>query len=151
VASGSTADADTAAPVAANLDTARLAEGLYELRAQATDAAGNTGTSAIRTTRVDNTAPTGALTAPSDGTTVGTGATTVTAGASDGGSGVGSVTFQFRVAGSGLYTDIDSETSAPYQTSWTPPLTGSFELRVRGVGQTGNALTSRPISGPVAA
>ena len=49
---------DSTPPFTASLDTTLLTDGLYDLRAIATDGA-NVVTSNVVTTRVDNTAPTG--------------------------------------------------------------------------------------------
>src|SRR5581483_6216480 len=136
---------DASAPFAASLDTTGLADGSYDLRAVASDQAGNESTSTLRTIRVDNTKPTGSLTAPAGGASV-SGATALTATAADTGSGVASVTFQYRVAGGGTYTDAATDTSSPYESSWTPPLAGSFELRLRVADRAGNVLETVPVT-----
>jgi hypothetical protein len=141
-----TFDTDTAAPFTATLSTTGLSDGDYDLRAVSTDGAGHTAASQTRTVRVDNTAPTGSLTAPAAGATVGTSATAVTATADDTGSGVASVTFQYRVAGGGVYTDIGSDTSSPFEASWTPPLAAAFELRVKVSDHAGNVFTSAAVT-----
>ena len=139
-----TFETDTSAPFTATLDTIPLADGLYDLRAQAIDATNNTGTSATRTIRIDNTAPSGSLTSPAAGETLDNDSTTLTANAADTGSGVNAVTFQFRVAGGGQYTDVQSDSNSPYAASWTPPLSGSFELRVKVADNAGNVFTGDP-------
>ena len=48
---------DTITPYSTTWDTTGVADGLYDLRVVTTDNASNTSTSAIRTVRVDNTAP----------------------------------------------------------------------------------------------
>ena len=58
-------------PWSASFDTTAVADGNYELRATAVDAGGNSGTSGVVTTRVDNTDPSGLLTAPGGGATIG--------------------------------------------------------------------------------
>ena len=88
-------------PWSASFDTTAVADGSYELRAIAVDAGGNSGTSGIATTRVDNTDPSGLLTAPGGGATVGGSAVALSATGSDSGSGVASVTWQARVSGGG--------------------------------------------------
>jgi Bacterial Ig domain/Bacterial Ig-like domain len=58
---------DTSAPFAANWDTTAVSDGLYDIRAVATDTVGNTGTSLVSNRRVDNTAPNTAIdTQPGD-------------------------------------------------------------------------------------
>ena len=49
--------ADTTAPYGVSWDTTAIADGLYDLRAVATDTAGNSDTSVVANRRVDNTAP----------------------------------------------------------------------------------------------
>src|SRR5207244_4051421 len=48
---------DTSAPFTASWSTTSVSDGLYDIRAVAADAAGNTGTSVVINRRVDNTAP----------------------------------------------------------------------------------------------
>ena len=47
---------DTSAPYAANWNTGAVADGLYDLRAVATDTLGHTTTDVVASRRVDNTA-----------------------------------------------------------------------------------------------
>ena len=55
----------TGSPYQVSWDTTGVADGLYDLRVVTTDNVGNTTTSAtVANVRVDNTAPTGSLTAP---------------------------------------------------------------------------------------
>ena len=147
LSSGSTwADAcsDTASPFGSCAwDTTDVADGLYDLRAIATDATGNALTSATVTSRrVDNTAPTVALTAPS-GTLSGTGVS-LTATASDAGSGVTSVAFERSVAGANTWVSICTDNVAPYTCSFnTAALAdGSYDLRARAVDGAGNQTSS---------
>ena len=57
--------ADTASPYTVSWDTLASADGVYDLRVVTTDRVGNTFTSAtVANVRVDNTAPTGSITAP---------------------------------------------------------------------------------------
>jgi hypothetical protein len=51
-------------------NTGSVADGTYDLRARATDNAGNTANSALRTVTVDNTAPTVSSSLPADGSLV---------------------------------------------------------------------------------
>ncbi|NUT55306.1 MAG: hypothetical protein HOQ03_04900, partial [Thermoleophilia bacterium] len=95
---------DSSAPYAATLDTTALADGLYDLRVFTTDAAGNAeATPATIQVRVDNTSPTGSLTAPSAGADVG-GTVALTSSSADAGSGVATVQFQRSPAGAGTWT-----------------------------------------------
>jgi hypothetical protein len=62
---------DTSSPWSVPFDTAPLSDGLYDLRAVATDTVGNDGTSVVRAgIRIDNTAPTLLATEPVEGATV---------------------------------------------------------------------------------
>src|SRR5205085_160255 len=54
----------TTSPYTFDWNTASRADGSYDLRVVTTDVSGNTTTSASRTVLVDNTAPTGGITAP---------------------------------------------------------------------------------------
>jgi hypothetical protein len=121
-------------------------DGTYEVRAKATDAGGNSGTSAVVTTSVDNTDPTGLLTAPGDGATVG-GTINLAASASDAGSGVASVTWQTQSGGGG-FSDIASDSSAPYYGIWSVSglPSGVYDLRIVVTDLAGNTFTSAPIS-----
>jgi hypothetical protein len=121
-------------------------DGTYEVRAKATDAGGNSGTSAVVTTRVDNTDPSGLLTAPGDGATVG-GTVNLTANASDSGSGVASVTWQAQTGGGG-FADIASDSSAPFSATWSVGglPSGAYDLRIVVTDLAGNSFTSAPIT-----
>ena len=67
--SWTTISTDTSAPFVASFDTTAVADGSYDLRVVATDAAGNQTVSASVSGRtVDNTAPTASLDTPPDGT-----------------------------------------------------------------------------------
>jgi hypothetical protein len=127
------------------LNTALLADGSYELRARATDAAGNVADSTL--TRVaDNTAPTGSV--PQPGPLRGTVDVAITA--SDGaGTGVASVTGQFRQVGTSTWTDVCADTAAPFactalDTTLYPD--GLYEARaivIDGIGlSTTTAITT---------
>jgi len=112
-----TISVDSTAPFGASLDTTALADGLYDLHAIATD--GMTPvTSNVVTTRVDNTPPTGSVTAPAAGSTVGGPNVTLKATVADAGSGVASV--QYRVDGSPVGTASSSPWSLAWNASSTP-------------------------------
>jgi chitinase len=147
LSSGSTwalACSDTAAPFGSCAwNTAGVADGLYDLRAIATDAAGNALTSATVTSRrVDNTAPATALTAPA-GTLSGA-SVALSATATDAGSGVTSVAFERSVAGAGSWVSICTDNAAPYTCTFnTSALAdGSYDLRARATDGAGNQATS---------
>ena len=120
------------------------ADGDVRVLARVSDRAGNTLDSAIQDVLVDNTSPTGALTAPADGATLGGASVTVSSDSADAGSGVDSAEFQRRPAGGGAWTTIDTDTTSPYSASWnTTPLTdGDYDLRVITTDEAGNTFTS---------
>ena len=135
-------------PWSASFDTTAVADGNYELRATAVDAGGNSGTSGVVTTRVDNTDPSGLLTAPGGGATVGSSAVPLAATGSDGGSGVASVTWQARVSGGGGFGDVASDSSAPFAATWdvTSLPSVAHDLRIVVTDLAGNTFTSPSIT-----
>ena len=140
------AAADTASPYAASWDTTTLTDGLYDLRVITTDVAGNSLTSAtIANVRVDNTAPTGSITAPAAAANI-RGTVSVTANSADtGGSGVASALFQRSPAGTDTWTNIaTADTTSPYTASWntTGVTDGLYDLQVVTTDRAGNTLTS---------
>src|SRR5207245_2355149 len=148
---GSSINTDTTAPFSASLDTSTLTDGLYDCRVVATDGTGNTGTSAVRANRrVDNTPPTGALTAPAPGATVGGTNVHLAASTADGaaGSGVASVTYEMRPTGGGSFTTISSSTTAPFDGTWntTGLATGDYDLRPLIADQAGNTFTGGTVT-----
>ena len=66
----SPAGAGTWTTIGTSWNTGSVADGTYDLRARATDNAGNTANSALRTVTVDNTAPTVSSSLPADGSLV---------------------------------------------------------------------------------
>ena len=130
---------DSTPPFTASLDTTLLTEGLYDLRATATDG-GYVVTSNVVTTRVDNTAPTGSVTAPAAGATVGGSSTTLAVSAADGGSGVATV--DFRIDG----TPIGTVAAAPWTLAWDPSSTPSGAHTIDAVvtDRAGNTITTSP-------
>jgi chitinase len=131
----------TTSPRSCALNTSLLIDGSYELRARATDAAGNVADSAL-TRVVDNNAPTGSVPAltPLRGTV------DIALTADDGaGSGVASVTGQFRQAGGSTWTDVCTDTTAPYACTaldTTPYPDGLYEAREIVVDKAGFSTTS---------
>ncbi len=109
-----------------------------------TDNAGNSTTSAtVANRRVDNTNPTGSVTAPA-GASVVSGLTAVSSDSADAGSGVQQVIFQRSPAGAGTWTAIDTDTSAPYSVDWSTGALadGSYDLRAVTGDVAGNTQTS---------
>jgi Bacterial Ig domain len=130
-------------PFSCTWTTTALTDGLYDLRASATDAAGNATTSAVVSARrVDNTAPaTPTLTNPGSPLS---GTVTVSGTATDSGSGIASVRFQYAPAGTTTWTDACSDATTPYSCSWvTTGLTdGLYDMRALATDNAGNTKAS---------
>ncbi|MEX2255948.1 MAG: Ig-like domain-containing protein, partial [Acidimicrobiia bacterium] len=130
---------DAVSPFATNLDTTALGDGQYDLRAVTTDAAGNTFTSAAITVRIDNTDPTGSVTAPADAANV-RDTVTLASDSADGGSGVDTVQFQRSPIGAGTWTNQAASWNTTAQTD------GQYDLRVITTDVAGNSFTSATIT-----
>src|SRR5262249_14109201 len=140
---------DTTAPFSTPLDATTLPDGLYDFRVVATDGTGNTGTSAVvANRRVDNTPPSGSLTAPTAGAMVGGSAVPLHASTSDSASGVASVRYEMRPTGGGSFTTITTSTTAPFDGSWntTGLATGDYDLRPFVTDRAGNAFTGATVT-----
>ena len=137
--------ADTLTPFVASWDTTTFSDGLYDLRVTTTDNVGNAFTSAaVANVRVDNTAPSGSLTAPASNALI-KGTYVLTSDSADGGSGVASATFQRSPAGANTWTNVAAaDTTAPFTASWTTttPGDGLYDLRVTTADKAGNTFTS---------
>ena len=133
--------------VSITYDTAGLADGDYEVRLIATDAAGFSSTSLVSPINVDNTAPnTATVTDP--GANLG-GTVTVNATAADAFSGVASVQIQRRSpAGTGPWTTICTDTVAPWSCAWDTTLVaeGFHDLRAIVTDNAGNSTTSATVT-----
>jgi uncharacterized repeat protein (TIGR02059 family) len=131
----------------ADLDTATLPDGDYELRALATDQGNHTTTSSPVSTKIDNTAPTGTVATPSGGATVG-GNVPLTANANDATSGVASVAYELRPTGGASFGSIGSAGSSPYGVFWNASsvASGSYDLRIAVTDRAGNVFRSAPIT-----
>jgi hypothetical protein len=139
----------TAAPYSCSLVTTGLTDGLYDLRAVATDVAGNTKTSSVvASRRIDNTAPTAGMSDPGAYLRA---AVTLTATGSDGGSGLASVRIQRAATGSGVWTDVCTGSSSPTNCTWTTTAVtdGGYDLRAIATDAAGNATTSTVVSNRV--
>jgi large repetitive protein len=119
------------------------ADGDYQVLARVTDRAGLTLDSAKQTVTVDNTDPTGSLTAPADAAQV-SGTIAVSSDSADAGSGVASVAFERRPAGGGAWMGIATDSTAPYSVNWdtTPLGDGDYDLHVVTTDVAGNSFTS---------
>ncbi|HEY8844671.1 MAG TPA: Ig-like domain-containing protein [Gaiellaceae bacterium] len=147
--SWTTISTDSTSPYAGTWDTTGVSDGLYDLRVLVNDVAGNSAASAIVTNRrVDNTNPSGSLTAPAASAVVRGAAVTVSSNSTDSGSGVGTVSFERSPAGANIWTAIGSDSTAPYSVSWntTSLSDGSFDLRAVTTDVAGNALTSGTVT-----
>jgi hypothetical protein len=132
----------------ASIDTATWGgDGLYDLRAVATDNVAKTTNSTVVTNRrVDNTAPTAGMTDPGAylaGTTVALSAT-----GTDGGSGVANVKIQRSPAGAGTWTDVCTDSSSPYGCTFdsTAVSDGLYDFRAITTDNAGNTTTSSTIT-----
>jgi hypothetical protein len=139
--------ADTVTPFATTWDTTTFSEGLFDLRVITTDNVGNTLTSAtIANVRVDNTAPTGSVTAPASNAFVSGASVAVTATSADTGSGVASVQFQTSPRDANTWTNLGSpDTTSPYAVTWNTTSgypDGRYDLRMVTTDKAGNATTS---------
>ena len=138
--------ADTTSPYSVAWDTTAVADGLYDLRVLTTDNAGNTFTSALITNvRVDNTNPSGSITAPAASANVRGAAVTVSSNSADAGSGVANAQFQRSPAGAGVWTNIGAaDTTSPYSVAWdtTALADGLYDLRVITTDNVGFTFTS---------
>jgi hypothetical protein len=137
---------DTVAPYACSWNTASGADGDWDVRATATDGAGNTATSSVTGRRVDNTAP--SVSVVDDGTPR-RGTTTIATTLADGaGSGVASVLYQFRTSGGGAWTDVCTLSSAPFtcgvDTTAVPD--GLYDVRAIATDGVGLSTTSATVT-----
>lgn len=140
--------------VSAMLDTTLVAtpDGLYDVRLEAQDNAGNSSSTSLIQVRIDNTAPTGSLTtAPLAGATVVGAVTLSSADAADtGGFALQSVSFEFAPTGTSAWSPVAAaDTSAPYSVSWSTSALcdGTWDLRITVTDLAGNALSTVPITG----
>jgi hypothetical protein len=140
----SPAGAGTWTNQAASWDTTAQSDGQYDLRVVTTDLAGNSFTSATITVRVDNTLPTGAVTAPAGGAEVGTAPASLASSSADAGSGVDTVVFQRSPAGAGTWT----ATPATWDTAAGAHAVadGQYDLRVVTTDRAGNSFTSPAVT-----
>jgi chitinase len=138
---------DTTSPFQCSWNTTGVSDGLYDLRAIATDNVSlQTTSSTVTNRRVDNTAPTATMTDPGAylaGTTVALGGT-----ATDGGSGVADVKIQRSPAGAGSWTDVCTDTSSPYGCSFdsTAVSDGLYDFRAISSDNAGNQTTSATVT-----
>ena len=139
---------DGSAPYSCSWNTAAVADGAWDVRATATDGAGNTSSSTTANRIVDNTAPTITLTNPGTplGGTVALGSTT-----GDGaGSGVDDAcAYEYRANEHRRAPGPPPapSSSAPFSCTWATPATGSYDLRATATDGVGSR-RPRPRSSP---
>ena len=116
-------------------DTTLVSDGLYDLRVIATDVAGNSTTSALVTTRVDNTPPALTFSSPATGTIV-SGTVNLVGSASDASPASPPVTFEYKLASAppSSYT----ATGASWNTATLPAGDGLYDLRAGATDAAGN-------------
>ncbi|MGH2946544.1 MAG: Ig-like domain-containing protein [Solirubrobacteraceae bacterium] len=127
-------------------DTTARADGLYDLRAVATDGAGHATSSAVLTGRIDNTVPS-VPTLADPGSPVG-GAVALSGTASDSGSGIAAWTAQYRPAGGSTWTDACTGAASPYGCSWASigVADGLYDLRAVARDAAGNERASAVVT-----
>jgi len=133
---------DATSPYSCSFDTSVPGDGLYDLRALATDNASRTGTSTVSNRRIDNTAPSVTMTDPGSPLS---GTISLAATATDvGGSGVSSVTIQRSPAGAGTWTDVCTDNGSPYSCSFDTTTVGDalYDFRAVGTDAAGNSANS---------
>ena len=148
--------ADTTSPYGVTWNTTAVVDGQYDLRVTTTDNAGRTFTSALVTVRVDNTAPTNALSLnlTSGGAFLSganlyyksdaAGSFTLTNALTDtGGSGPASSTFPAIATGNMAHTNqtVSTPSGGPFVSSaytWTSPATFASTHAITGTDNAGN-------------
>jgi hypothetical protein len=120
----------------------RVCDGLYDLRAIASDVAGNATTSSVVAgRRIDNTAPLATMGDPGSPLRA---TVTLTATASDSGSGLASLRIQRAPTGSSTWTDVCTVATSPASCSLntTTLSDGGYDLRAIATDQAANTTTS---------
>ena len=134
---------DAASPFACAWTTTAVADGAYEVRATATDSAGNVATSAVVQRKVDNLGPVVAVDEAGLPDYL-RGTVTVTATASDAG-GVAQVRLERSTNGTS-WTELCTDTTAPWSCAWATSGTGEAFLRAVATDVTGNTTTSAVVT-----
>jgi chitinase len=138
---------DSSSPYSCSWDTTGVSDGLYDLRAIATDNVSlQTTSSTVTNRRVDNTAPTATMNDP--GAYLGGTSVSLTAAGTDGGSGVASVKIQRSPAGAGSWADVCTDTSSPYGCAFdsTAVSDGLYDFRAITTDNVGNTTTSSTVT-----
>jgi hypothetical protein len=133
-------DVTPPSPFSCSWNTAAIADGTYDLRSVAIDAAGNTLASTPVTSRVvDNTAPAVSIASPGTFRT----STTVTATATDA-VGVANVVLEYSVSGANSWTSICTDNATPFSCPWNAAALsdGAYDVRAIATDTAGNQATS---------
>ena len=139
-------DTDASSPYSVSWNSTTASEGTHTLTALATDQDGAQSYDSLSFV-VDNTDPTGNLTAPIAGSFL-RGTVALGSDSSDDRSGVASVVFQSSPAGEASWTTIGSDTSSPYGASWDTAAVadGSYDLRALTTDQAANSFASAAVT-----
>jgi hypothetical protein len=132
-------------PFACRFDTTKVTDGSYDVRAIASDNAGNTTTSAVqKKVTVNNSLASVSVESP--GAYV-SGSIVLSANANSS-NGIASVALQYAVHGGGSWTAICTDPSSPYSCAWvtTALSDGSYDLRAVMTDTKGIVTTSATIS-----
>ena len=132
-------------PRTCNLNTVPLADGSYELRATATDVAGNVRDTLLTRT-VDNIAPTVSVVPPAGALS---GVAAFTMNAADAGTGVTTVTAEFRPMAGGAWSQVCVDSAAPWSCTGldtTQAPDGLYEARAIAVDGAGRSTTSASVT-----
>lgn len=135
----------TADPYSCRYDTTTLANGGYSFRAVATDAAGNTATSATVASRtVDNSVASVAVEDPG----AYLGGTPTIAATANSSAGIAGVAIQYAPSGTGTWTTVCTDTTAPYSCPWNTASVadGLYDLRAVLTDLAGNQTMSAVVS-----
>src|SRR6185295_1005756 len=124
----------------ASWNTTAQSDGQYDLRVVTTDNAGNVFSSAPITVRVDNTNPTGSVTAPAAAANLRDTVTLTSNSADTAGSGVATVQFQRSPVGAGTWTNQ----AAGWDTHNVGD--GQYDVRVITTDNAGNSFTSATVT-----
>jgi signal peptidase I len=136
------------APYTCSWVTTGFANGDYDLRAISTSGSTTFTSEVVADILVDNAAPSVIMQDP--GTPL-RGTVSLTATASDVNSGVASVVIQRAPSGSSTWTDVCSDTDAPYSCRFdtTAVAGGSYSFRAIGTDVAGNTATSTAVTNRV--
>ncbi|QIK75805.1 Ig-like domain-containing protein [Nocardioides piscis] len=135
----------TSPPFSCRYDTTQVLDGTYNLRAVATDVAGNVAVSSTVTGRVvDNTVSSVSMTDPGAFLS---GTVDLTA-AANSSAGVTSVRIQRATSGTTTWTDVCTDSTSPYTCSWntTTVTDGLYDFRAILVDGSGKVTTSATVA-----